>query len=92
MRFLFGVLAVFSFATGVQAQTAATENPIPAFRFLSVPDTDFYGSDLDNLFDTDIASCIRACSANASCAGFTFNLSALACFPKSAVSEQTPFP
>ena len=91
MRFLFGVLAVFSLATGVQAQTAATENPIPAFRFLSVPDTDFYGSDLDNLFDTDIASCIRACSANASCAGFTFNLSALACFPKSAVSEQTPF-
>jgi hypothetical protein len=36
---------------------------IPSLRYQAYLDTDYYGSDLQALFDTDLASCQRACSA-----------------------------
>jgi uncharacterized protein YfaS (alpha-2-macroglobulin family) len=68
------------------AQTA-----IPEYRFVATSDMDFFGSDLDALFDTDLESCRRACVARADCAGFTFNSRSNACFPKSQVSRRTPY-
>ena len=73
-------------ALGVWAQ-----NVIPDFRYLATRDMDFYGADLDPLFDTDFLSCVRACTSNADCEAFTFNTRSNACFPKRGVSDQTPY-
>ncbi|NSY40093.1 alpha-2-macroglobulin family protein [Leisingera sp. ANG59] len=43
------------------------------------------------MFDTDTASCARACSAQADCAGFVFNQRANACFPKLALEQSNPY-
>ncbi|MGR3615540.1 MAG: alpha-2-macroglobulin family protein [Paracoccaceae bacterium] len=91
MRLIYCFIALFSVCNIAAAQTDRVQNAVPDFRYIALPDTDFYGSDLSPLFDTDIPSCIRACSASDHCAGFTFNLSALACFPKSGTAEPTPF-
>ena len=61
---------------------AAPDRVLPQVRYQSFADTDYYGSDLQALFDTDLRSCVRACSANRDCAGFSFNSKANACFPK----------
>lgn len=71
---------------------AAHSGPaVPDFRYKSFADTDFYGADLQPLFDSDITSCARACSAQADCAGFVFNQRANACFPKAAMQQPSPF-
>ncbi len=64
---------------------------IPSLRYQAYLDTDYYGSDLQALFDTDLASCQRACSAQKSCAGFSFNSRANACFPKQDMQTASPF-
>jgi alpha-2-macroglobulin len=73
-------------ALGVWAQ-----NAVPDFRYFATRDMDFYGADLDPLFDTDYKSCVRACSSNSACEAFTFNTQSNACFPKQGVSDQTPY-
>ena len=83
------ILSALGLANGAMAQGEQTA--IPEFRYVATPDTDFYGSDLDALFDTDLESCIRACTFNSRCAGFTYNARSSACFPKAAVSERTPY-
>lgn len=70
---------------------AAPDRVLPQVRYQSFADTDYYGSDLQALFDTDLRSCVRACSANRDCAGFSFNSKANACFPKSGMKEATPY-
>ncbi|MEP1495538.1 PAN/Apple domain-containing protein, partial [Pseudophaeobacter sp.] len=65
------------FATAAQADSV-----IPPQRYQGFMDTDYYGSDLQALFDTDLASCQAACSAQDSCAGFSYNSRSNACFPK----------
>ncbi|MEN8741905.1 MAG: PAN domain-containing protein, partial [Phaeobacter gallaeciensis] len=60
-------------------------------RYQSFADTDYYGSDLQALFDTDLNACQRACSAQQACAGFSYNNKANACFPKSEMKEATPY-
>jgi len=73
------------------AQSAAAQEAVPQFRFVGSADTDFYGSDLDALFDTDLPSCLRACASNTSCEAFTFNARSGSCFPKGEVSDRTPY-
>ncbi|MEX0317764.1 MAG: alpha-2-macroglobulin family protein [Ruegeria sp.] len=75
-------LSVFSGANEVQAQTH-----VPEFRYVVTRDADFPGGDLEALFDTNLSSCVRACSARRDCAAFTFNTRSNACFPKSGVGE-----
>ena len=88
-RFLRAALGlVFAIVCGMAAQA---QQPIPGFRFVVTDDMDFYGADLDALFDTDLSSCLRACSANPRCTAFTYNTRSNACFPKSGVRERTPF-
>ncbi|MCF6232617.1 MAG: alpha-2-macroglobulin family protein [Rhodobacteraceae bacterium] len=71
--------------------SATARDAVPGFRFVATQDMDFYGSDLDALFDTDLPSCIQACASNTSCSAFTFNSRSGACFPKSTVSDKTPY-
>lgn len=78
--------------TGLGLSHAATaQTAVPGFRYVATPDMDFYGSDLDALFDTDLPSCVRACTSDSRCAGFTFNSRSNSCFPKSAVTSRTPY-
>lgn len=67
------------------------QNAVPEFRYFVTPDMDFYGSDLDALFDTDLNSCERACNATAKCRAFTFNSRSNSCFPKSDVTDKSAY-
>lgn len=90
-KFIILALAFFGLAQGALAQNALSQGAVPEFRYLAISNTDFYGSDLDALFDTDLPSCLRACSGNDDCTAFTFNTGSNACFPKSTVSDRTPY-
>lgn len=91
MRKLVQVVTAGIFAITSVISVGHAQQAVPDFRYVVTPDMDFYGSDLDALFDTDLEACVRACSAQTACAGFTFNTRSNACFPKSAVSKQTPY-
>ena len=56
----FAKLILIGFLTILSLTVAATaQSLIPDFRYFATRDTDFYGADLDNLFDTDLPSCVR---------------------------------
>lgn len=76
---------------GLSAGLAWAGPAIPELRYQTFADTDYYGSDLQPLFDTDLASCERACSAQSACAGYSFNQRARACFPKQAMETASEF-
>ncbi|MCE8007414.1 alpha-2-macroglobulin family protein [Aestuariivita sp.] len=86
VRLLMTVLAWGIAAPALLAQTA-----VPEHRYQVTRDVDFYGSDLQALFDTDLTTCIRACAQDRACAAFTFNTRSNACFPKSQVTERTDY-
>ncbi|MDP5220660.1 alpha-2-macroglobulin family protein [Ruegeria sp. 2205SS24-7] len=88
-RFVFFLTALIVSFEGISPQPAHAETS--AYRYVVTRDADFYGSDLDALFDTDLNSCVRACSANASCTAFTFNSRSDACFPKMGVEKTEPY-
>ncbi|MGR3636908.1 MAG: alpha-2-macroglobulin family protein [Shimia sp.] len=84
---------VFSFISImllVQA-AAAQQSYVPDRRIVVSRDLDFYGSDLQNLFDTTYEACVTACLSDSNCAAFTFNSRSNACFPKSAISDKEPY-
>ncbi len=91
MRKLVQVILAGAIAVSGLISMASAQGAAPDFRFIVTQDMDFYGSDLDALFDTDLPSCVRACSTQTACAGFTFNARSNACFPKSAVTDRTPY-
>jgi uncharacterized protein YfaS (alpha-2-macroglobulin family) len=78
------------FATGF-APALQADSFIPPQRYQAVMDTDYYGSDLQALFDTDLASCQAACSAQDNCAGYSFNTRSNACFPKQQMQVASEF-
>ena len=86
LRAALGLVFAVLWGVAVQAQQAT-----PEFRYVVTNDMDFYGSDLDALFDTDLPSCLRACSADPRCVAFTYNTRSNSCFPKSGVSERTAY-
>ncbi|WP_282057864.1 alpha-2-macroglobulin family protein [Lentibacter algarum] len=79
--FLFMVLVPMS-----QAQSLLPDRHVTVFN-----NFDFLGDDLQQLFDTDEASCKRACTALDACIAYTFNTKSNACFPKSSLRERIPF-
>ena len=80
-------IIVFSLvSTALHAQ-----EPVPERHQVVTRDVDFYGADLDPLFDTTFEACQRACTANAACNAYTFNSRSNACFPKSAISDRQPY-
>ncbi len=89
-RFVFISIA-YIFSLLILPMASVAQTAVPEFRYITTRDADFYGSDLDALFDTDLQSCIRACSANQQCTAFTYNTRSDACFPKSGVNRQEPY-
>ncbi len=80
-RYIFAILtSVFCASAAIAQQT------IPQLRLSYVSNIDFVGEDLQQLFDTDIASCRRACTTNERCVGFTFNKRSNSCFPKKSIN------
>ncbi|MCV2867506.1 alpha-2-macroglobulin family protein [Defluviimonas sp. WL0002] len=76
--------------SGASAQ-AQDRDLVPERRLVMTADTDFFGSDLDALFDTTIESCSSACLATAECRAMTFNARSRACFLKTDVTEEQPY-
>ncbi|WP_121629484.1 alpha-2-macroglobulin family protein [Tropicibacter alexandrii] len=88
-RFALGLFAALIGLSGpatVQAQTA-----IPDRRIVVTRDIDYYGSDLQALFDTSYGACERLCLNDPQCVAFTFNTRSNACFPKSGVSDRQAY-
>ena len=86
LRRVLTLLVFASFST-----TAVAQDPVPDRLQVVTRDVDFFGGDLEPLFDTTFEACQRACAANRSCVALTFNARSNACFPKSAVSDRTPY-
>ena len=74
----------------VQAATAQ-QSYVPDRRIVVSRDVDFYGADLQSMFDTTYDACVQSCLADDNCAAFTFNSRSNACFPKSAVNDTQPY-
>ncbi len=84
------ILAIGLFGLmGVAA--SAQESFIPERRVVVSRDVDFYGADLQNLFDTTYEACVQTCLNTPNCVAFTFNRRSNACFPKSQINERQPF-
>nr|WP_188790140.1 alpha-2-macroglobulin family protein [Salipiger pallidus] len=69
----------------------AAQDVLPDRRVVVTRDMDFYGGDLQPLFDTTLRACSSLCLNDAACGAFTFNAGKGACFPKSGVAQRTPF-
>ncbi|WP_083445335.1 alpha-2-macroglobulin family protein [Ruegeria sp. 6PALISEP08] len=89
-RFVF-ISITYIFSLLILPAAVLAQDAMPEFRYITSRDTDYYGSDLDALFDTDLKSCIQACSATAQCTAFTYNTRSDACFPKSGVNRQETY-
>ncbi|MFK7940372.1 MAG: alpha-2-macroglobulin family protein [Roseovarius sp.] len=70
---------------------AIAQNAVPDRRQVVTQDVDFYGSDLQALFDTTREACRTACLGNPQCKAYTFNTKSNACFPKSTISDRQPY-
>ncbi|MBU2981349.1 alpha-2-macroglobulin family protein [Lentibacter algarum] len=81
LRLLFAALVALATTQVLQAQQG-----IPDKRLSYESNTDFVGTDLQQLFDTDLTSCRRACEASELCVGFTYNSRSKACFPKQTIT------
>jgi len=71
----------------ILAAQATAQGAVPERREVVTPDTDFFGADLQPLFDTDRAACRRLCLGTPDCRAYTFNSRTNACFPKTEVLE-----
>jgi hypothetical protein len=90
MRLTAFVLSLVLMATG-SAALAQDRTYVPERRLVLTEGVDFYGSDLQSIFDTTIEACEAACLANSACTAMTFNSKANSCFLKSDVSSQDPY-
>ncbi|EBA17570.1 hypothetical protein RSK20926_07527 [Roseobacter sp. SK209-2-6] len=73
------------------SRESLADQVLPEVRFQTFENTDYYGSDLQALFDTDLTSCRQACMAQETCAGFSYNRRSNACFPKSTMQTPSAF-
>ncbi len=87
MRFLIQLISILF----ILVNSVAANEFIPDRRVIVENDVDFYGSDLQSIFDTTLSSCKRTCLANDQCQAFTFNTRSNSCFPKSSVSHALPY-
>ncbi len=90
------LLAAFLVTLGPMAPLALAaqdgSGPIPERRLVVVPDADFYGGDLQAIYNSSYVGCQRACLIDPRCGAFTFNTRSNACFPKTGASDPRPFP
>ncbi|WP_370229782.1 alpha-2-macroglobulin family protein [Salipiger bermudensis] len=88
-RLMLAFVAAACAATSSPAQEAGTM--MPERRLIVSRDMDFFGGDLQALFDTSLEACQRLCLGDPACVAFTFNTRSNACFPKTGVSERKPY-
>ncbi len=88
-RFLTAIFITLS--ASLAAEHATAQDAVPERREVVTKDVDFYGSDLDPLFDTTLEACRNLCFSNNACRAYTFNTRSNSCFPKSALSETKPY-
>ena len=88
-RLMLAFIAAACAATSSPAQEAGPM--MPERRLVVSRDTDFFGGDLQALFDTSLEACQALCLGDPACAAFTFNTRSNACFPKTGVTERKPY-
>ncbi|MFD1511359.1 alpha-2-macroglobulin family protein [Lacimonas salitolerans] len=88
MRPIFAALVV---ALTLLPGGAIAQSAMPSERFIVTRDTDFYGGDLQALFNTTVEACERACRADTRCVAFTFNSRSNACFPKTGIDQRVDY-
>ncbi|MEO0370565.1 MAG: alpha-2-macroglobulin family protein, partial [Pseudomonadota bacterium] len=86
LRPIFSALVFICFASHAIAQST-----VPERREVVTPKTDFFGADINPIFDTTIKACRTACMATPDCQAYTFNNEKNACFLKSEVLEVQAF-
>ncbi len=91
MRPMLAVLALLALPFAALPDVTRAAGEIPDRRLVLTQNVDFYGSDLQSLFDSSYAACERACLAQSACVGFTFNTRSNSCFPKTAITERVPY-
>ena len=82
-------LALLTLALG--GPPAGAETLLTERRVVLHNDIDFFGGDLEPIFETSFDNCRAQCVADARCRAFTYNVRSRACFPKSGVNESQPF-
>lgn len=82
---------IFIFLSLLFTTHAIAQSPVPERRQVVTRDVDFYGSDLQPLFDTTLKACQHACLSNPECNAYTFNTRSNACFPKKEISDTQPY-
>lgn len=90
LRQIFAVILLILAVSPVAAQSPA-QDVVPERRETVIRNTDFFGGDLQPLFDTTLEACRNACMADPDCKAYTFNTRKNACFPKVDVAETKPF-
>ena len=88
-RFLTAIFITLT--ASLAAGHAAAQDAVPDRREVVTKDVDFFGSDLDPLFDTTLEACRNLCFSNNACRAYTFNTRSNSCFPKSALTETRPY-
>ncbi|KMK65933.1 alpha-2-macroglobulin family protein [Puniceibacterium sp. IMCC21224] len=83
------VIAAVSLMIGILP--AVAQQSVPDRRIVVTRNVDFYGADLQSLFDTTLDACQRVCLSDTACQAFTFNSRSNACFPKSTISDRKPY-
>ena len=82
---------VLAFLAIMAPLAGAAQELVPDKRLVLTRNVDFYGSDLQSVFDTTLEACQRVCLNDAQCRAFTFNTRSNACFPKSDISDRQPY-
>jgi len=85
-RIFAALIVLFGFTIASLAQ-----DPLPERRLINTRNVDFYGADLQTIFDTSLESCQRACLNDTQCQAFTYNSRSNACFLKSEAGQQTAY-
>ncbi|TDL78464.1 alpha-2-macroglobulin family protein [Palleronia sediminis] len=91
MRMLLVSLALLCAVPAIVPAQGAPDEVLPERRVILEPETDFYGADLNQYFDTGFDACRAACLADAQCRAFTFNERSKSCFTKSEIRDRVAF-
>ncbi len=73
------------------AWTAMAQDLVPDRRLVLTRNVDFYGSDLQSIFDTTLEACESACLGQAACGAMTFNTRNASCFLKGEISDRADY-
>lgn len=88
-RLMLALAAAACAATSAFAQEGG--GAMPERRLIMSRDTDFFGGDLQPLFDTSLEACEALCLGDPACRAFTFNTRSNACFPKTGMTERKAY-